>query len=306
MRKKQRSWKLFWVLLPVCLLALSACGGESKCGEGNDGVPTIISEDEDLNTFWVARLGVGERNQLTGPDPGHNSLVQAFFSDFTDYRVQLADRKDFSEACFVYTSRQVTTGESVPLGVDKVTIGGLVGGDLEMLPSGDPPVIGTQVLPGRAFEADTITFEVESANGDSDFPAFTDSLATPDPIVLTQLGDRSDPDLGLGPSIGITIDRTEPLRVEWVPGNGDYFEFKIYPGSGSDTEYVKLRCLTYDDGCLSVPAEALVYLVPDLATNFQLKVERHNFALHSIKEGDQTKAAAILDVNSVLEGTVLR
>lgn len=292
------------ILAPVCLLG---CGGAgSKCGGSHDGVPTIIDDDADLDTFWVARLGVGELDQLTGPDPGHTSLVQAFFNDFTNYRVQLADRQYFSDACFVYTSRQVTTGEPVALDVSQVTVGGLNGGELVLEPSGDPPKIGPELLDGRAFDADQVSFDVESAGGDTDFPAFSDELPAPDPVIITRLGDRDNPDLTQGPSINISIDRTEPLEVHWVPGNGDYFEFKIIPGSGSDTQYMKLRCITFDDGCLSVPADALVYLVPDKATNFQLKAERHNFVLHSIKDGDVTQAAALIDVSSVLEATVLR
>lgn len=289
---------------PICFTACG--GGGSNCGAGHDGVPTIIDDDADLNTFWVARLGVGELNQLTGPDPGHTSLVQAFFSDFTDYRVQVADRQNFSDACFVYTSLQVTTGDPIPLNVTQVTVGGLAGGDLVLEPAGDPPKISPELIDGRAFAGEAVSFTIESGAGATDFPAFSEELPAPDPVVITRLGDRENPDMSQGPSINISIDRIDPLEVRWKPGGGDYFEFKIVPGSGTDTKYVKLRCITYDDGCLSVPADALVYLVPDKATNFQLKAERHNFVLHPIKDGDLTQAAALIDVSSTLEATVLR
>ncbi|RLB54047.1 MAG: hypothetical protein DRI34_12555, partial [Deltaproteobacteria bacterium] len=143
--------------------------------------------------------------------------------------------------------------------------------------------------------------------GDGWFPAFSESLPTPEPVVITRLGDRDNPDMSQGPSIGIDITRTEPLEVHWQAGNGDYFEVKIIPGAGSNTKYMKLRCVTFDDGCLSIPPEALAALVPDQASNFQFKAERHNFALHSIRDNSgQVQAAALLDVNSVLEATVLR
>jgi len=294
--------------LSMCFVLINACGSGQggNCGEGNDGVPSIIDEDADLDTFRVARLGVGELNQLRGPDEGHSSLVQAFFNDFSEYQVQLADRLYFSDACWVYTSRQVTTGEPLPLAVDGVAVGGLVNGDLNLVPEGDPPTISPEILEGRAFTDQDVTFDVTSGEGDGEFPSFTAQLPAPDPVVLTRLGDRPDPDLGAGPSVNISVDRVDPLLVKWQPGNGDYFEFKLVPGSGSDTKHAKLRCITYDDGCLSVPAEAIVYLVVDKATNFQLKAERHNFELVSIKEEGQTKAAALIDVSSTLEGTVLR
>ncbi len=302
--KKLLSVTAVVVLTPVYFAACG--GGSSNCGGGHDGVPTIIDDDADLDTFWVARLGVGELDQITGPDPGHTSLVQAFFNDFTDYRVQIADRQYFSDACFVYTSRQVTTGDPIPLNVTKVTVGGLLGGDLDLVPEGDPPKINPELIDGRAFSGGQVSFSVESEDGATDFPAFTDELPAPAPVVITRLGDRDNPDMSQGPSINISIDRIDPLEVRWEPGGGDYFEFKIVPGSGSDTKHIKLRCITFDDGCLSVPADALVYLVPDKATNFQLKAERHNFVLHPIKQGDVTQAAALIDVSSTLEATVLR
>jgi len=305
-----KKYSYLTILVFVCVVSLawiSGCGGGgSNCGGDNDGVPTIIDDDEDLNTYWVARLGVSELNQLTGPDPGHSTLVQAFFTDFTDYMVQLADITYYSNSCFAYTSRPVEFGTKKKLGVNKVTFGGLVGGQLELTASGDPPTIAPQIYPGSAFLEDSITISVASDDGLTDFPSFADQIAAPEMPVVTQLGDKSNPDMGSGPSIDISIDRTEPLVVKWEAGAGDYIEVKIIPGSGSDTKHLKVRCITFDDGCLEIPAAAIQYLVPDLATNFQFMIERHNFVLHSIKDGDATKAAAKIDASSILEGTVLR
>ena len=172
----------------------------------------------------------------------------------------------------------------------------------------DPDIgrIPPEVLPGRAFAAESISIEVESPSGDTDFPAFTDSIPAPEFPVLTRIGDLKDPDLAAAPSVGIDEYRADSLRVEWEAGDGDYFEFLIIPGAGSETRHMKLRCITFDDGCLEVPVEALRHLALDLATNFQLKVERHNFVLHSVKDGDATRAAALIDASSALEGTVLR
>jgi hypothetical protein len=305
-----KKYSYLTILVFICVLSLTwicGCGGGgSNCGGNNDGVPTIIDDDDDLNTYWVARLGVSELNQLTGPDPGHSTLVQAFFSDFTDYMVQLADRNYYTNSCFAYTSRQVTTGTIETLGVNTVTFDGLVGGQLNLTASGDPPTISPRVYPGSAFQDASIGIAVASDDGLTDFPSFTEQIAAPEMPVVTQLGDRVDPDMGAGLSIDISIDRTEPLQVKWEPGSGDYIEVKIIPGSGSSTKHLKVRCITYDDGCLEIPADAIQYLVPDEATNFQFKIERHNFVLHSIKDGEATKAAALIDASSVLEGTVLR
>jgi hypothetical protein len=295
-------------IIPYLLLAffISACGddGGGNCGEGHDGVPSIIDEDEDYDTYYVASIGVYEWNQLAGASEGHTTTAKAFFEDFTNYRVQVAERLFFSEACFIYTSRQVTTGEHVPMGVDQVTIGGLSGGDLVMTP--DPDRIAPEILPERAFAGDTVTFDVTSPGGALDFPAFSDELAVPDQMAIKRLGPHKDPDLANGVSLDITLERTEPLQVEWEAGNGDYIEVKLIPGSGSATAWQKLRCITYDDGCLEIPSPAINHLALDEATNFEIKVERHNQKMHVIKDGDVTRAIALLDSSSWLGGVVGR
>lgn len=274
------------------------------CGEKHDGVPVIIDEDEDYDTYYVASIGVYEWNQLTGADIGHTTTTKANFEDFTNYQVQLADRLPFSEACFIYTSRQVTTGDHVPMGVDQVTIGGLAGGDLVMTP--DPERIPPEILPGRAFEGGTVTIDVTSAGGALDFPAFSDELDVPEQVVIKRLGKHKNPDIVSGPSLDITLERSEPLQVVWEAGNGDYFEVKLIPGAGSPTAWQKLRCITFDDGCLEIPAEAINHLARDEATNFNIKVERHSQKMHVIKDGDVTQAIALLDASSWLGGIVGR
>jgi hypothetical protein len=372
----QKAWLacVIPLLLPLC-----ACNGgeETRCGEGNDKVPNIIDEG-DLNTFWIASLGVAERYNLAGSEPEHNTLVQAHFSDFSYYRVIVAERMSYSEACYIYTSRQVVMGhcelttictldedcpegyaclddycmpsglacqedrecpgdmlvcdpflsacvspectdagqcpvgydciegKPIPLPIDQVTFAGLQGGDLVMTPDETSGRIPTEVLSGRAFTTDSVDIDVLSSGSEDDFPAFNESIKVPDFPELTGLGEHKDPDLASGPSIGIIDQREDPLMVRWKAGDGDYIEFKIIPGAGSETKHMKLRCVTFDDGCLEVPAEALINLSYDLATNFQVKIERHNFVIHTIEEGDVLKAAAMIDAASVYEGTVTR
>ena len=68
------------VCLAFLLVIFAACSEEEpRCGEGNDQVPDII-EEGDLDTFWIANLGVSEYNRreleaaglgfLTNPAPG--------------------------------------------------------------------------------------------------------------------------------------------------------------------------------------------------------------------------------------------
>ncbi len=296
----------FFFFSVLLLGTAAACGGGGNCGEGSDGVPDIIEDDEDLNTFVVGRLGVGELDQITGTDPGHSSLVQAFFNDFTNYQVELADRVIFSEACMVYTSQQVATGEIEYLAVDRVVIGGLAGGELVMQPEGTPPKISPQIMDGRAFTPEPVTFSVESAGGAGEFPALSVELQPPAPMVITRLGEVENPDLSQGHSVGINTERVDPLVVQWEAGGGSYVEIKLVPGRNSQTQWAKLRCITFDDGCLHIPAEALAFMVADTASDFQFKAERHNFVLHSVRDGDTVKAAAVVDVSSAVEATVLR
>lgn len=276
------------------------------CGEGADGTPEIIDDETEMDTYWVSSVGISELHQYTGPDPRHNTLIFAFFEDFTNYRVQLADRVPFSEACFVYTSRQVTTGEHYPLSIDYVTIGGLAGGDVVLMPDAGTGRVPPEILNGRAFQDQSVTIDVVSADGAGDFPSFSDTVGAPAAPVVTRLGDIDFPDLSSVPSIGITTTRTEPLTVEWETGGGDYIEIKLIPGSGSDTSWQSMRCITYDDGCIEVPASAMNNIALDAATNFQFRFERHNFVLHEIKEGSITKALSVINASSTVEGTVLR
>lgn len=295
------------VLLTLAVAALAAgCGnGKSFCGPDNDLVPNLIPNEDDLNTFWVGSLVVDEVKKV-GAGAEHNTLIAANFFDFTDYRVQLADRIDLLDypACTVYTSRQVTTGEPVALGLTRVTFGGLAGGDVVLEPD-EFDHLPSELLPQRGFAGGQISISVESVNGEADFPAFDDELASaPQPEQLAI--DKQAVDLASGPSLGITSNRIDDMRIEWQPAGSDWVEVKIIPGSGSETPWGKLRCITFDDGCLDIPAELVVYLSSDTASNFDFRIEHHNFRLHSIKEGGQTKAAATIDASSALAGTVTR
>ena len=106
--------------------------------------------------------------------------------------------------------------------------------------------------------------------------------------------------------INVVDERTAPFWVRWTPGDGDYMVFKLSPGDGSDTPWGALRCITFDDGCLEVPGAALGQLALDKATNFRLRLERHQVVSWSEEVDGLTKAAAIVDVSAVLEGTVGR
>jgi hypothetical protein len=289
----------------VCLGA-AACGGSATpiCGAGYDGVPNIIPDEAQLDTFWVGRLGVDEL-QVLGAGADHDTLVQAHFNDFTDYRVQLAPSLPFGESCIVYTGQPVPTGTIGRLEVTSVTLQGLAGGDLVMEPDAYGR-LAPVTLPGRAFVAPRVDIAVASGAGPEDFPAFSASLPAPVAPVVRRLGDLSPVDLASAPSLGISSQQGYDVELEWEPGGGDYVEVLLVPGAGSSTPYGKLRCITFDDGCLAIPYSALNHLALDAATNFRLRIERHQFRLHSERDGDQVRAAALVDLSSSLEAVVLR
>jgi len=294
-------------LLVLAAAALAAgCGnGKSVCGPANDLVPNIIPDDSALDTYWVGSLVLDEVDTV-GAGAEHNTLIAANFFDFTDFRVQLAYRIDLPDypACTVYTSRQVTSGERVPLAVTRVGFSGLAGGEVVLEPDefGD---LSSELLPERGFTDEQVAISVESPDGEADFPAFDDAIQpAPQPVLLAI--DRKAVDLKDGPSIGISGDRTEDMSVQWEPAGSDYVEVKIIPGSGSATPWGKLRCITTDDGCLTIPAQLVAYLAADTATNFDFRIEHHFFVLHSIREGELTKAAATIESSSSLVGTVRR
>jgi len=296
---------MFLLAIAAAALAAGCGGGKSDCGPGNDLVPNMIPDASALDTFWVGSLVVDEVKRV-GSGAEHNTLVAANFYDFTDYRVQLADRIDLLDypACTVYTSRQVTSGDPVPLGLTRVTFSGLAGGDVVLEPD-EFDHLPTDLLPQRGFEAEQVGIAVESPGGEMDFPAFEDAVAAA-PMPTDVRVDKQPLDLAAGPGLGITNDRIDDMKVQWQPAGSDWVEVKIIPGSGSETPWGKLRCITFDDGCLVIPADLVVYLSADTATNFDFRIEHHNFALHSIQEGGETKAAATIDVSSALSGTVTR
>ncbi|MBN2498577.1 MAG: hypothetical protein JXR96_28560 [Deltaproteobacteria bacterium] len=294
-------WSFILCALASCCAA--ACGSSTPtCGEGYDNVPSLISEEE-LNTYLVSSIGIDE---LAVDDGEHNTLVQAHFSDFSDYSVILAPRMDFRDypACYVITGKPEISGAPIPMHVDSVAFTGLTE-EVLLLPDENgnlPP----ELLPVRGFAAEQIGIEVSSGSEDGDFPAFEDFVAAPAMPVLEAVDGRSYEALREDCAIGIAIDRVEPLRVEWEPAEGDYVEFKIIPNSGASTDYMKLRCITFDDGCLEVPPGALGNLALDAATNFRLRLERHRFTLHSIKSGDEVEAAALIDASASMETLVTR
>jgi hypothetical protein len=363
-------------LIVVLSLFMAACGGDGDsggvCGSENDLVPSII-DDADLATFKIGKIGIEERQILSGNDVGHTTLVQAHFSDFYNFRVMLADRKVFSEACFVYVSLEVVdefcrpsavcgsdqdcpagswchlekcipiqkncsessecdglltcqqglcmwppcdggceegysclSGQPAEMLVAGVSLDGLAAGSLELTTQSDGR-IAPQILDGRAFLAETIGIDVaESADQNGmNFFSFSEEISAPEFPELLSIGEHQNPDLVQGVSLGM-VQRSTPLRVEWTAGEGDFVEIKIIPGDDSDTRYQKLRCITYDDGCFEIPASALGHLAQDSAANFQFMFERHHSVVHPIKEGDQVKAAAIIETSSIIEGTVGR
>ncbi len=301
--------KITLLLFSVVAMALAGCGSEQNtCGPDNDLTPNIIPDPSALDTFMVASLGVDEL-EIVGSGAEHSTLVQAHFNDFTNYQVQLAETIEFADhpACFIYAGRPVTSGDPIPLHVDKATFGGL--SQEVVLEPDEFEHIPTQVLTQRGYASDEVSIDVQSTGtlADGDFPAFTETIQAPAQPVLLRIGDLELVDLASSPSIGIKADRIDHMLVQWEPSGADYVEVKILPGAGSETPYAKLRCITFDDGCLEIPAGALAHLALDMATNFQFRIENHFFVIHPITDDSgKTEASALIDTSSTLGGTVLR
>ncbi|MBW2703492.1 MAG: hypothetical protein JRF33_21960 [Deltaproteobacteria bacterium] len=297
-----------WVFLGGLSLVTAACGSEDDaCGPGNDLVPALVAEGE-LDTFRVASIGVDEF-KVSGTEAEHNTLVQANFSDFTDYMVTLAPRLDFLPnypACYVITGQPTVSGAPVNLGIESVTFSGLI--EPVVLSQVESGQIPPDLLPQRGFAGTEVGVDVASAGGADDFPAFSETLPAPLMPAPGRVGDTDWGDLMAvqDPSIGITVDRAYPLVVEWEPADGDVIEVKIIPNAGSSTDYMKLRCITFDDGCLEIPAGAIGHLALDDATNFKLRIERHNYVVHPIRDGDTVEAAAIIGLSASMETIVTR
>jgi hypothetical protein len=162
------------------------------------------------------------------------------------------------------------------------------------------------ILADRAFGTGPVSFVVDSSEGAGDFPSFNDQIDAPVFPKLLHLGNLSSTDLSTAPSLGIILDRADPLIVEWEGSTADYFEVMLIPGAGSTTPYDQLRCIAYDDGYVEIPPEAIQTLASDTCTNWRFQIKRHNFKLHTIVDGETTEAVALIDVSSALEGLVLK
>jgi hypothetical protein len=162
------------------------------------------------------------------------------------------------------------------------------------------------VVVGRAFSEGELSVNVASGTGATDFPAFQEEIAVPDAPQLTRLDTYKNPDLAQPLSLGILVEREDPLVVKWKPGDGQRIEVIMIPGAGSSTQYQKLRCITFDDGCLEIPSLAISNMALDDATNFRLLVERHNTVPILFEDGGVITSVAVIDICSLVDGVVGR
>ncbi len=292
-----------WLVGQLIISIVVGCGSEKQVREG---MPALYPEDYSFGTNWIGTLVMNEQKVVSIPS-SHDTIINATFIDFSNYKVYVASRDPYptnSPYCFIYTGLPFPPdGEKVVLNVNSVTVSGLVDGDHSLSSNGTSYNFQHD---NRAFGTGPVAFEVDSSTGQNDFPAFSDQINAPVFPELLRLNNSNSPDLSTALSLGINLERTDPLIVEWEGSTADYFEVLIIPNTGSSTPYAKLRCIVYDDGYLAVPVEAIYALALDTCTNWRFRIERHNFKLHTIVDGEATKAVALIDVSSALEGIVLK
>ncbi|NOZ86991.1 MAG: hypothetical protein GXP49_12155 [Deltaproteobacteria bacterium] len=201
---------------------------------------------------------------------------------------------------------ECTKSKSFPLEVNSVSFKGLKGGEVKLEPK-ENGNIEPRLINELAFQdGNKIEIQVDSSEGQWSYPAFSMEMDVPEDVVMTRFDKITNPVLEESPSLNLAVDREDPLWISWVPGNGDYMVFTLTPKAGTETPYGKLRCVTFDDGCLRVPAEALDHLALDKATNFKMKLDRHLNRIWSKKTGGTTDAAALVDLSFSLEAVVGR
>ena len=291
-------WLLLFSMIEGC-----SNNSSSPCKNHREGKPALFQEDATFDTYRIGLIKVLEVDNV-GTDPLHDTAVHADFTDNIDYTVQLAPREDYSSSCFIYTGLRVDSGTQQTLYANSVTINGLQTDNLTLTKNGNG-TFSPEFLDGRAYTNSPVSFIVESDNGDSDFPSFTDQVAPLDFPILTRVGDLKSLDLSSSPSLGISVDRLDPLSIQWESSDATYVEFILSPGAGTETKWIYLRCIAFDDGCLEVPAEALNYLAPDKCTNFNFTFARHNFKYQQVG-ADNKKAVVLIDSSSALKAIVFR
>ena len=205
------------------------------------------------------------------------SDVQAHFNDFSELELGSTPVAALGPACVGILGIPVSEGELIPLSVNELTLSSPTVGELRLEPDESgvfAPVSLDAMFPSDGGESLTVT--VTGDEGDTAFPSFEETIETPFPIEDLEVSYRGD----------------GSLDITWTPSDATYFEATLRTDDTSGVDN-RLRCyFLADDGCFTVPVEAMDWVRTGGVTDFTLLVERHVTIFSMIDDNTLTQIDA--------------
>ena len=207
------------------------------------------------------------------------SDIQAHFDDFSEFDPGLTPVVALGPACVGTLGVPVSEGSLIPLSVDELILSSPTLEELRMEQDDAgmfAPVSLDAMFPETGGEP--LHIEVTGGDGDGTFPSFEETVETPFPIE----------------DVAVDYKGNGTLDITWAPSESTYFEATLRTNDTSGVDN-RLRCFFLaDDGCFTVPAEAMDWVRSGGVTDFTLLVERH------------TTIFSIIEDNALLQIDALR
>ncbi|MBI2892031.1 MAG: hypothetical protein HYY06_00655 [Deltaproteobacteria bacterium] len=221
------------------LLALFGCGGDDE-GNGEAsacGLEEILEGTEFEDVGKLASISVHEDADACG---GNDRCATGKFIDFTDFDGADPPALVWDGVCAGVNGLPVE-GENDPVPLDTPEVDLVIDGEIVPVPqAGQGKVIAPTLEP--FVDGGDMSLEVRGGDGEADFPSFTAELSVPRAPAVT----------GLAMSGGAFV-------VRWEPASADAVMIEVNIVEAPDG-YQPVRCVVKDDGCLTVPSGAILWV----------------------------------------------
>ena len=278
--------------LQPSLVAALFCAQSFSCGRTaedpcSDSPPPTIDLPADLggDVELLAELSVDEWVEVDADgERTTGGMLAANFADMTGFSEEKIDAIPFGEACVAEVGRHVIDSPPEPIAAGGVVFRGIPAGVIT-LQMGQSGLFEDELTEGPLFSEDggeEVEVEVLLDPSDSAFPPFELKVKEPPSVEMRVIETASD----------------GSLRVEWEPFSSTYFEIVLTAQTGDpNLPTNRLRCLTEDDGCQVIAADAIEWLLSQGADEATVRLKRHVLAHTAPAQG----ALAELDAMRTLE-----
>jgi hypothetical protein len=265
------------LLLSCCLCCCIACE-VSKDDVDNcvDELPPDIRLPATLGNSILkqATISVDEIIEFDESDNQNVfSMLSANFSDLSQYQEGKIPAIPFSEACVGLAGQGSSSGIK-SLTTASVIFKGLFVGE-QQLSKNEAGVFENQLFDEPIFtpEGGETISAIVTTDDDEDkdsFPGFAVDVLAPSKVQVD--------------NINLGTDQT--LEIGWAPGESTFFEAVLTASSTSPgLPANRLRCILKDDGCHSIPPEAIEWFLSQGTKEFTILLKRHNLSHIALSEG---------------------